>query len=277
MLGDGHGRVGRLASHQGRRVRCRDHHHRPGQARLPQIVFQELPHLASAFSDQGNDRDVAVGVTRQHREQGGLADARACEQAEALSGAAGREAVEHAHAQIEARPETGAAGGIGGCRAHRPRPAAARQRTLAVERTSERVDHPAEPPVGDGQAAAPGGIAAADIELGDAARAQPVERSVDHRAGPAVAETDDFGRHGLFATRMQHDPVADGDMAVEPGQFDRQTGHTRDAAADACGRQRCQPIANRLQPARQIGHAESLQTARRIPGTAVKVISAQDH
>jgi hypothetical protein len=43
--------IGRLAAHQRRLVRGRDHHHRAGEAGGTQIVLQELLHLAAALAD----------------------------------------------------------------------------------------------------------------------------------------------------------------------------------------------------------------------------------
>ncbi len=69
------------------------------------------------------------------------------EQPEPLAQPAGREAVEGTHAEIDAWPEAGAAGGRRrGC-ADFLRPSAQAQRTVAIQRASEGVDHAAQPSV----------------------------------------------------------------------------------------------------------------------------------
>ena len=105
MLGHGHGGERRLAAQQRRRIRGGDHHHGARQTGLAQIVLEELPHLASPLADQGEHRDIAGGVARQHGEQARLADAGAGEQAEPLPLAARREAIERADADIQPRTQ----------------------------------------------------------------------------------------------------------------------------------------------------------------------------
>jgi hypothetical protein len=70
MLGDGHRRIGGLAPHQRRRVGGRDYHHRAREPLRPQIVLEELAHFAAALTHQRQNGDIALGVARQHGEQG---------------------------------------------------------------------------------------------------------------------------------------------------------------------------------------------------------------
>ena len=93
--------VGRLAAHQCRLVRGRDHHHRAREAGGAEIVLQELLHFAAALADQTDDGDVGADVAGHHGQQDRLADARAREDAHALAAADRGEGVERAHAKIE--------------------------------------------------------------------------------------------------------------------------------------------------------------------------------
>ena len=89
ILGDGEREIGGLAAHQRRLVRGGDHDDGAREARLAEIVLEELLHLAAALADEADHRDVGRGVARQHRQQHRLADAGAREDAHALA-AAGR-------------------------------------------------------------------------------------------------------------------------------------------------------------------------------------------
>ena len=145
IFGDRQRQIGRLPPHQGGLVRGRHHHDRARQALVAEIVLQEFLHLAAAFADQADHRDVGIDVARQHRQQHRLADAGAGEDAEPLAAAAGQERIERAHAEIERRADALARMrrrrrvAVG----HRRRPL--RQRPLAVDRLAHRVDDAAEP------------------------------------------------------------------------------------------------------------------------------------
>ncbi len=233
MLRHRHGGEGGLAAHQRRRVRCGDHHHRVCQARLPQIVFEEFPHLPPPFADQGEHRDIAVRMARQHRQQGGLADAGAGEQAEPLAAPAGREAVERPHADIEPWPEPRAK-----CRIRRrdPHPAGLwswRQRPLSVQGTAERIENAAEPGIRHGQGATlVEGDRATRVRLAaqtrDAARSEPVESRIGHGLGDALVETDHFRRNLPPVARRQCQAIADGHVPAEPVDIDDQAGQPDD-------------------------------------------------
>jgi hypothetical protein len=57
--------------------------------------------LPAALADQADDGDVRLGMPRQHRQQAGLANAGAGENAETLSPAARQERVQRPDAEIE--------------------------------------------------------------------------------------------------------------------------------------------------------------------------------
>ena len=190
MLGDGHRRIGRLAAQQRRRVGGGHHDDRARQALGAQVVLEEFPHLAPALADQGEHRHVALGVARQHREQGGLADAGAGEQAEALALAAGGEAVERANAEIEPRSQPRAGGGLRRGNAQRARSVAPSGRAPCPSsgRPSGSSTRPSQ---ASATAKPPPGFAGAD---GRAARAEAIERVEWHGLRQVGAKPDDLGR-----------------------------------------------------------------------------------
>src|SRR5207302_1737646 len=71
------------------------------QTLVTKILLQKLLHLAAAFADQADDRDVGIDVTRQHREQHRFADAGTCKDAEPLTTTAGQERIERTDAEVE--------------------------------------------------------------------------------------------------------------------------------------------------------------------------------
>ena len=149
-------------------------------------------------------------------EQGGFADAGAGEQAEPLALAAGGEQVERAHAEIQPRAQPGALRRRGRLGAHRPPDRAGRQAAAAVQRTAERIDHPAEPGVGDGEAAAMA------EHHGLAAGAQPVGRRERQCLCQAAAKPDDLRQDLAPAAGGEGDPVAHRGHPGEAGEFDRE-------------------------------------------------------
>ena len=137
IFGDGERQVGGLAAHQRRLVGGGDHHHRAGEAGVAEIVLQEFLHLAAAFADQPDHRDVGRHVARQHRQQHRFADAGAGENAHALAAAAGQEGIERAHAEIERRADPAAGMRQRRRVAERIRRWPEQQRTLAVDRLAQ--------------------------------------------------------------------------------------------------------------------------------------------
>ncbi len=227
MLGDGHRGIGRLPAHQRRRVGCRHHDDRARQSGRAEFVLEKLAHLAAALADQRQHRDVAVGMARQHRQQRRLAHPRAREQAKPLALPAGRERVERAHAEIDARPQPGPRGRRRRDRAQRARPRAPRQRAALVERPSQRIDHPTDPPGIDRQGRAMGLIRS---QQRPRPRPQPISRRERHGAGHATGEPDDLGCDRRPVARLQLDPVADREMARQAGDLHRQPGYPAHAS-----------------------------------------------
>ena len=85
---------------------------RAGQALGAEVVLEELADLAATLADQRDHGDLGVGAAGDHRQQAGLADAGAGEDAEALAAAARRQRVEGADAERRAAGRS-----AGGCRA----------------------------------------------------------------------------------------------------------------------------------------------------------------
>ena len=216
-----------MPAHQRRRVGGRDHHDRAGHALRSEVVLDEFAHLPAALADQGEDDDVAFGAERQHRQQGRFADAGAGEQAQALALAAGGEAVERPHAQVDARPEPGACGGLRRGGAGRAAGRSAEQDALAVERVAQRIDHPAEPGWGDIQHAHVPRRAGCAATVG-----QAVECAVGHCLQGGVVEADDFGQDGALIAGAQFQPVADRGEAGQSFDLDDEAEQVGDSAAD---------------------------------------------
>src|SRR5665213_197996 len=64
-------------------------------------MFNEITHLTSAFTQQGNHIDVGFCVSRNHAKQCALADSRTGEDADSLSAADRQHPVDSAHARFE--------------------------------------------------------------------------------------------------------------------------------------------------------------------------------
>ena len=243
MLGDGHRRVGRLPAQQRRRVRGGDHHDRTRQPVGAQVVLEEFAHFAPAFADQGQHRHVAVGVAGQHGEQGGLADAGAGEQAEALALAAGGEAIERANAEIEPRSQPRAGGGFRRGDAHRAR---------ASRRAAGRRGRPAAGPAGR----APGRARRRTRQSrhparcldGRAARTQAIERVERHGLRQVGAKADDLGRDAAAVTRLQQQAVADRQVSRQAVDIDNQAGDAGHATGQPQRRDAAQGRAAGLRP-----------------------------
>ena len=101
VLGDAGGGQRGAQAHERRLVGGGDDDDRAGESLRTEVVLEELPDLAAALADQGDDRDVGLAVAGDHRQQARLADAGAGEDAEALAAADGDERVEGAHAEGE--------------------------------------------------------------------------------------------------------------------------------------------------------------------------------
>ena len=96
ILGDGGGHIGRLEPFHGRTLRGRDHDDGLLESFLPDVVLDELAHLAPPLADEGQDLDVRRGIADQHGQQCALAAPGRREDAHPLPFAAGQQAVENA-------------------------------------------------------------------------------------------------------------------------------------------------------------------------------------
>jgi hypothetical protein len=94
VFGDGHGEEGAFEAGDGGLVRGGDDDDGAAAAGRVEVFFEELAHFAAAFADEGDDVDIGLGLAGDHAEEGGLADAAAGEDAEALAAAAGGEGVD---------------------------------------------------------------------------------------------------------------------------------------------------------------------------------------
>ena len=120
-----------------------------GETLGAEVVLDELADLAAALADQGDHRHRGVGAAGDHRQQGGLADAGAGHDRDALAATAGHERVEGADAEADLPVDPGAAqrrrGGVLDRDLRKPD-----ERRTAVERAAEAVDHAAEELGADG-------------------------------------------------------------------------------------------------------------------------------
>jgi hypothetical protein len=175
VLGNRHRRIGGLPAQQRWRIGRRDHDDRTFKPGLTQVILDELPHLPPALADESQHRDIARGMACQHGEQAGFADAGPGEQPETLSLPAGRETVEGSHPDIEARAEPGARRRIGRLATQVASDRPMWQRSLPVQRPAQRIQHPAEPAIGDRQLARGGLSLRAEMDASRAARAESIK------------------------------------------------------------------------------------------------------
>ncbi len=123
--------------------RCRHDDDRAFEAFGPEVVFQEAANLTAALADEGNDRDIGSCALGHHPQQRALAHAAATEDANALAASARQQSVDGSHARAQRRRDRFACQGVDRYRLQR----IFRRRTErseAVQRISETVDHAAE-------------------------------------------------------------------------------------------------------------------------------------
>jgi hypothetical protein len=185
-----------------------------------EAVLDELTDFAAALADEADDVDVdrgrttsratgGGGVAGDHAEEGGLADAGAGEDAEALALAAGEEGIEGADAEREglanALAAEGMLGGIAPTGAIDGNVGASDENASIVEGFAEGVEHAAEK-VGtglDGEGPAGGDDFAA---VGDVA-----DSGEGHEEDAVVAKGDDLGGNGrVVAGGMDETDLANG-------------------------------------------------------------------
>ena len=143
ILGDGGRQPGTVQPHQGGIVRGCRHDDRAAHAVGAERVADEILHLAAAFADQANHRDVGLRIARHHAEQYGFADAGSGEQPNALSAADGEQRIDGAHADIERIADRTPHQGIQRLAGQRHAVRTA-QLTHAVERPAGSVQHPSQ-------------------------------------------------------------------------------------------------------------------------------------
>ncbi len=97
IFGDARRRLWREAAHRGALVAGRDDRDGAG-AVVGQRVVEELAHLAPALADERRSPPCRNPASREHREQGRLADAGAGEDSDPLAGAKRREEVDDPYA-----------------------------------------------------------------------------------------------------------------------------------------------------------------------------------
>ena len=129
-----------------RDVARRRDHDRAREALRAESAAHEIADLAATFADQRGDDDVRVGLAAEHAEQRRLADARACEEADALAAAERKERVDRADARLELRVDGAARERRRGLRLEGRRARQLGERA-SVEGLPEGVDHAAEEPL----------------------------------------------------------------------------------------------------------------------------------
>jgi hypothetical protein len=170
-------------------------------------------------------------VAREHGQQGGFADARAREQAQALAGPAGGEQIQHPHAQLQAWPQPGAAGGWRSGDPDAPWFVAGWQGPAPVQRLAKRVDDPAEPAIRYRKTRAISGaprLSQASVQQGAPAWPDPIRRLERHGAGDTAVEPYDFGADFGPSTPRERQAIADGEVRGETGDIDGETRHPVD-------------------------------------------------
>ncbi len=104
-------------------------------------------HLSATFADQPDHSDIGRNVAREHGQQHRLADAGAGagEDAHALAAAARNEGIEGANAEIERRPDPPPRVRERWRIAERIGRRTIEQRSLAIDRLAQRIDHASQP------------------------------------------------------------------------------------------------------------------------------------
>ena len=96
ILGHGQRDEGGPDPERRRTVRRRNHQNGALQSVWPQLVIDEIAHLAVSLPDESHHADVGRAIPRHRAQQGAFAYAAAAENADSLSLAAGEQAVDGA-------------------------------------------------------------------------------------------------------------------------------------------------------------------------------------
>ena len=218
---------GGLDAHQRRLIRgCDDHD--GALERIAEVAFDELTHLASTLADERDHVDRGAARARDHAQQRGLADARAGEDAEALSAPAGHETVERAHAEPDTFGDARARECFGrGCdRGARD----ARRGRPAVVGNAEPIDDPSEQTIADSDAE---GLAGRQHAR---ARSDAVQLAERHQQRAPVAKADDLGWNWSPPTPIpigaDHADLAD--LGLQAGGLDDQPDQVANETVAAC-------------------------------------------
>jgi hypothetical protein len=189
-----------------------------------EVVLEKLLDLAPALADKADDRDIGRGVAGEHRKEHRLADPAPREDAHALPGAGGEKGVGGAHAEIERLADAATGMRRRRVRAEGPERRPERERSLAVDRASERVDDAAEPSLGRPYT---GGFVA---HMSRAAPPHAFERAERHREGPLAGKPDNLAGHSGAAAGLDLEPSAHMHGGDRPRDLDEEPANAGDAA-----------------------------------------------
>ena len=184
----------------------------------------QLLHLATAFADKADHRDVRIDIARQHRQQYRLTDAGTGEDAHALAAAAGQEGIECADPEIERFAHPLARIRRRRCISERHWRGALFQRSLSVDRFPHRVEDAAEP--GRRRPHLACGVG----DHGAATTAHAFETGKRHHHGIAAGEADHLARNEARASSFDYNAGADRHGVNRTDDLDHQAADPYDAA-----------------------------------------------
>ena len=205
-LADPGGGVGRVAAHQRRLIRRGHDDNAAGQAFGPKIVLQKLPNLTAPLANQTQHVDIGAGTANQHGKQAGLPNTGAGHDGDPLPSPAGQERVDDPNPDRHRLGNrwAGQRGWRGVVDRNRIGP---RQRTFAVQRTTETIQHSPE------QLSAGRHLHLSAQILHRVTDPMTAEVAVGQHRGTGTSDGDDLGRHGLFLADLNQvtetDPQAD--------------------------------------------------------------------
>ncbi len=228
ILGHRHRRFRREAAHHRTFVAGRDN--RDGRRPiLAQRIVEEFAHLPSALADERDDDSVELRSAGEHRQQRGLSDSRACENADPLPKAERSEEIDHAYPGADGRRHAGAAKRRRRIGVERRGPVAVGEFACSVERPAEGVDDSALPGMVRRQRQALGAVGASP----DRGVAAGVE-GLQGRGG--VVDLDDLADLDA-AVHVDADATAQSEKARQPRHAIVRHRHLGDDAAHSRGLQ----------------------------------------
>ena len=201
-------------------------------------MFKEIPHFAIALADQRDDTHGGGTAARHGAQQRALSDARAAEDADPLSLAAGQQTVDGANAGGQRLPDR-----LALQRARRGCVEivrlGARDRAASIQRTSKAVDHAAEQLRSHLH---PGVFSAGHDGI---AQVQTIGLFERHRKNTAVAETDYLRADAPSGAGRNFAEISH--RRLRPARFHQQTDQLGHIARPAAGLQARQFFVIRLQ------------------------------